>query len=35
MRKEAVQLGAVVFRKPFKLDDLRSVVWALLEGTRK
>jgi two-component system response regulator PilR (NtrC family) len=34
-RREAVQLGAIVFSKPFKLDELRGVVRALIEGTRK
>jgi DNA-binding response OmpR family regulator len=34
-RREAVRLGAVVFSKPFKLDELRGVVRALLEGARK
>ena len=34
-RREAVQLGAIVFSKPFKLDELRSVVRALIEGARK
>jgi DNA-binding response OmpR family regulator len=34
-RREAVHLGAVVFSKPFKLDDLRRVVRALLDGARK
>jgi DNA-binding response OmpR family regulator len=34
-RREAVQLGAIVFSKPFKLEELRGVVRALLEGARK
>jgi DNA-binding response OmpR family regulator len=35
VRKEAVRLGAVVFSKPFKLDELRSTVRTLLEEARK
>jgi DNA-binding response OmpR family regulator len=34
LRREATQLGAVLFNKPFKLDELRSVVRALLESKR-
>jgi DNA-binding response OmpR family regulator len=33
-RSEAVRLGAIVFSKPFKLEDLRGAVRALLAGAR-
>jgi DNA-binding response OmpR family regulator len=34
-RREAVRLGAIVFSKPFKLDQFRGVVRALLDGARE
>ena len=34
LRREATRLGAVLFNKPFKIDELRSVVRRLLEQKR-
>ena len=32
---EATELGAVLFNKPFKLEELRTVVRGLISETRK